>query len=137
MEDYSNGGMRGAETTRGDFYTHQPFGKVGADDKGSLINSLAVERQSVLGEFQQPRGVSATQSEYWDRPASKLRRLDSEPTTPTTRRKQMINETAKICFDTLGRFLLMVDLCGNFAWPSRNNQNHGRPWLASFVLAEV
>ena len=57
--------------------------KVGADDKASLIKSLAVEWQSVLGEVQQPGGVSATQSEYWDQPASKLRRLDSEPTTPT------------------------------------------------------
>ena len=56
--------------------------KVGANEKASLLVSLATEWKSVLGQESKPAGVSATQSEYWDQPASKLRRLESEPKTP-------------------------------------------------------
>jgi hypothetical protein len=56
--------------------------KVGADEKASLLVSLATEWKSVLDQESKPEGVSATQSEYWDQPASKLRRLLSEPASP-------------------------------------------------------
>ena len=56
--------------------------KVNAVDKTALRQSLATEWQSVLLEARS-EGVSATQREYWEQSASKLRRIESEPVTPS------------------------------------------------------
>jgi hypothetical protein len=56
--------------------------KVGAEEKASLLVSMAAEWKSALGQESSPEGVPASQSEYWEQPASKLRRLESEPRTP-------------------------------------------------------
>ncbi len=56
--------------------------KVTAADKQALLVSLATEWKSVVIE-QRSEGVSATGSDYWDQPASKLRKIDSEPVTPS------------------------------------------------------
>ena len=55
--------------------------KINSDEKASLLQSMGAEWKSVL--LDQPReGESSAQPAYWYQPASKLRRLESEPTTP-------------------------------------------------------
>ena len=55
--------------------------KINSDEKASLLQSLGAEWKSIL--LDQPlEGASSSQPEYWEQPASKLRRLESEPTTP-------------------------------------------------------
>ena len=59
--------------------------KVSSDEKAALIQSLAVEWKSVLGSKADDWDlelVSARKPEYWEQPASKLRRIESEPETP-------------------------------------------------------
>ena len=56
--------------------------KVTAAEKQALLVSLATEWKSVLID-QRSEGVSATEPEYWEQRASKLRRLESEPVTPS------------------------------------------------------
>ncbi len=55
--------------------------KVTAVEK-ALLESLAAEWKSVLID-QRSEGVSATEPGYWEQPASKLRRPESEPVTPS------------------------------------------------------
>ena len=55
--------------------------KVTAAEKKALLKSLAAEWKSVLID-QRSEGVSATEPGYWEQPASKLRRLQSEPESP-------------------------------------------------------
>ena len=60
--------------------------KVNADERASLVKSLTLEWQSILQD--QPTiedAVPATQSDYWEQPASKLRRLQSEAVSPQKR----------------------------------------------------
>mgnify|MGYP000028518462 FL=1 len=52
--------------------------KVTAVELAALTQSLTAECQSVLVD-ERTDGVSATESTYWEQPAKKLRRLDSEP----------------------------------------------------------
>ena len=56
--------------------------KVTAVAKKALLESLAAEWKSVLID-QRSEGVSATEPGYWEQPASKLRRLQSEPVSPS------------------------------------------------------
>ena len=60
--------------------------KVSKDEKEALQCSMALEWQSVLttvgSDDTLPERLSARDPEYWGPPASKLRRLQSEPVTP-------------------------------------------------------
>ena len=56
--------------------------KVTAAEKKALLESLAVEWKSVL-IYQRSEGASATEPGYWEQPVSKLRRLQSEPVSPS------------------------------------------------------
>ena len=56
--------------------------KVSSDDKASLLQSLDAEWKSVLVHTVS-QGASSKTPEYWDQPASKLRRLASEPVSPS------------------------------------------------------
>lgn len=57
--------------------------KISADEKNSLLESLAVEWKSVLvNPVPAGEGVSSRSPEYWDTPTSKLRRVESEPVSP-------------------------------------------------------
>ena len=55
--------------------------KRSSDDKDSLLQSLHAEWKSVLVHTVS-QGTSSKTPEYWDQPASKLRRLASEPVSP-------------------------------------------------------
>ena len=56
--------------------------KISADEKDALVKSLDAEWKSILVD-QPTSGVSPAKPEYWDQPASKLRRIVSEAVTPT------------------------------------------------------
>ena len=55
--------------------------KISADEKAALVKSLDTEWKSVLLD-QPPEGLSPARQEYWDQPASKLRRIVSEAVSP-------------------------------------------------------
>jgi hypothetical protein len=52
--------------------------KVTAVELSAMIQSLTAECQSVFVD-ERTDGVSATESTYWEQPAKKLRRPESEP----------------------------------------------------------
>ena len=56
--------------------------KVNRDQKQSLLESLSIEWKSIL-QVQAKVDVSA--ADYWEQPATKLRRLASEAATPKKR----------------------------------------------------
>jgi hypothetical protein len=60
--------------------------KVSNDEKEALQCAMALEWKSVLTAVESddalPEPLSAREPEYWGQPASKLRRLQSEPLTP-------------------------------------------------------
>jgi hypothetical protein len=55
--------------------------KISADEKAALVKSLDTEWKSVLLD-QPPEGLSPARQEYWEQPASKLRRMESEAVSP-------------------------------------------------------
>ena len=66
--------------------TIEDMQKVNSDQKDSLTQSLVDEWESVfvggLAGAEAVEAVSSKVSAYWDQPASKLRRLESEPASP-------------------------------------------------------
>ena len=81
----SNGSTSGAERT---ILTVEHMQKISKDERNALERSMAVEWKSVLttindDQLSLPKRASSTDSEYWESPATKLRRIQSEPGTPT------------------------------------------------------
>ena len=60
--------------------------KISKDEKNALERAMTLEWKSVLTAISEdsslPKRVSSAAPEYWAQPATKLRRLQSEPASP-------------------------------------------------------
>ena len=80
ISDAASGGVKTA--------TVEHMRKVSRDEKEALQCAMALEWKSVLTAVESddalPEPLSAREPEYWGQPASKLRRLQSEPRSVRT-----------------------------------------------------